>query len=49
MQALLFQAASEEEAPDGGSWRGHKVAADWLSERLGRPIHRQRGWSVDSQ
>jgi len=45
MQALLFQALSEDEAPDGGQWNGRKVA-DWLSERLGRPIHRQRGWEL---
>ena len=45
MQALLFQALSEDEAPDGGQWNGRKVA-DWLSERLGRPVHRQRGWEL---
>lgn len=45
MQAQLFQALAEEEAPDGGQWNGRKVA-DWLSERLGRPIHRQRGWEL---
>ena len=45
MQALLFQALSEDVAPDGGQWNGRKVA-DWLSERLGRPVHRQRGWEL---
>lgn len=37
--------ALEEAVPDslgGGLWNGVKVAA-WLSARLGRPVHRQRG------
>jgi hypothetical protein len=29
--------------PEGRQWNGRKVA-DWLSEHLGRPVHRQRGW-----
>jgi transposase len=29
--------------PDGGLWNGPKVAA-WMAERLGRPVHPQRGW-----
>jgi transposase len=32
-------------APDGGLWTGPKVAA-WMGERLGRPIHPQRGWEA---
>jgi transposase len=47
MQALLYQAL-QEEPPEGGFWNGRKVA-DWLSERLGRPIHRQRGWELLKQ
>ena len=47
MQAQLFQAL-QHEAPDGGQWNGRKVA-DWLSERLGRSIHRQRGWELLKQ
>lgn len=30
-------------APDGGLWTGRKVA-DWMAERLGRPVHEARGW-----
>ncbi len=41
-QALLLQAL-QEPPPDGGKWNGRKVA-EWMSELLGRPIHRQRGW-----
>lgn len=41
-QALLIQAL-QEPPPDGGKWNGRKVA-DWMSELLDRPIHRQRGW-----
>lgn len=32
-------------APDGGIWTGPKVA-QWLSERLGRPVRSQRGWEA---
>ncbi len=32
-------------APDGGVWTGPKVAA-WMAERLGHPVHSQRGWEV---
>jgi transposase len=32
-------------APDGGVWTGPKVAA-WMADRLGRPIHPQRGWEA---
>lgn len=46
-QALLYQAL-QEEPPDGGFWNGRKVA-DWLSEHLGRPVHRQRGWEILKQ
>jgi transposase len=47
MQALLCQAL-QAEPPEGGHWNGRKVA-DWLSERLERPIHRQRGWELLQQ
>lgn len=46
-QALLYQAL-QEEPPEGGVWNGRKVA-DWLSEHLGRPVHRQRGWEILNQ
>jgi transposase len=46
-QALLYQAL-QEEPPEGGFWNGRKVA-DWLSERLGHPVHRQRGWEILKQ
>lgn len=32
-------------APDGGLWTSPKVAS-WLSERVGRPISRQRAWDA---
>lgn len=30
-------------APDGGLWNSVKVAR-WMSERMGRPVRKQRGW-----
>jgi transposase len=50
-QAPLLDATQQERlrealagpAPDGGVWTGRWVA-HWMSERLGRPIHVQRGW-----
>lgn len=41
-QADLVKAL-EGEAPDGGLWTSVKVA-DWMSERLRREVHPQRGW-----
>jgi hypothetical protein len=41
-QAQLWQAL-QSEPPEGGLWNGQKVA-NWLSELLGRPVSRQRGW-----
>jgi transposase len=41
-QALLLQVLQRPPA-DGGQWNGRKVA-DWMSQLLGRPIGRQRGW-----
>ncbi len=32
-------------APDGGLWSSPKVAA-WLTERLGRPVAKQRAWEA---
>lgn len=40
-----LRAALAGPAPDGGRWTGPKVA-QWLSDRLGRPIHPQRGWEA---
>ena len=37
-----LEQALEGPAPDGGLWTGPKVAT-WMSEKLGRPIHPQRG------
>jgi transposase len=28
---------------NGGAWTGPKVAA-WMAAKIGRPVHRQRGW-----
>ena len=41
-QALLLQVL-QSPPPDGGQWNGPQVA-DWMSQLLGRPISRQRGW-----
>lgn len=48
--ALLSQELQSELAqtlqlppPDGGLWNGQKVA-DWIAQKLGTKIHRQRGW-----
>jgi len=30
-------------APDGGVWTGPKVAR-WIAARIGKRVHRQRGW-----
>jgi len=29
--------------PEGGIWNSHKVA-DWISNKIGRPVSHQRGW-----
>ena len=29
--------------PGGGSWTGPKVA-QWIAVKVGKPVHRQRGW-----
>lgn len=49
---LLSPALREElrdalaaDPPDGGLWTGPKVAA-WMTERLGRPVAKQRGWDA---
>ena len=41
-QAQLWQVL-QEPPPDGELWDGPKVA-QWISDRLERPIHPQRGW-----
>ncbi|MBD3886059.1 winged helix-turn-helix domain-containing protein [Phormidium tenue FACHB-886] len=41
-QAQLWQLLQESPA-DGDLWDGPKMA-HWMSERLGRPVHPQRGW-----
>ncbi len=49
---LLSPALREEldqvlatEPPDGGLWTSPKVAT-WMSERLGRPVPKQRAWEA---
>lgn len=46
-QAQLWQLV-QQPAPDGGLWNGRKVA-DWLSEKMGFPVSRQRGWQYFQQ
>jgi len=41
-QAQLWQLV-QQPAPDGGLWNGKKVA-DWLSEKMGFQVSRQREW-----
>jgi len=41
-EAALDQALAGP-APDGGQWTTTKVAG-WMAERVGRPLHRARGW-----
>ena len=38
----------QQPALDGGLWNGRKVA-DWLSEKMGFPVSRQRGWQYLQQ
>ena len=35
----------QQPPPDGGFWNGPKVA-EWLGTKLGRKVHRQRGWDA---
>jgi len=35
--------ALQKRAPDGGVWTGPKVAR-WIAARIGKHVHRQRGW-----
>jgi len=46
-QAQLWQLV-QQPAPDRGLWNGRKVA-DWLSEKIGFPVSRQRGWQYLQQ
>jgi transposase len=42
-QQQLLRQVVQSPPPNGGRWNGTKVA-HWMSEQLGRPINRQRGW-----
>jgi transposase len=35
--------ALQHPPPDGDQWTGPRVA-EWIATRIGRPVHRQRGW-----
>jgi len=39
----LAAAVEQQHPEEGGVWSGPKVAA-WMSRRLGRKVHPQRGW-----
>ncbi len=41
-QRELGQALAQP-PPDGGQWTGPKVAR-WIAAKLGKSVHRQRGW-----
>lgn len=41
-QGYLWQVL-QDPAPDGGLWNSRKVA-NWLSEKIGKPVSPQRGW-----
>jgi transposase len=43
MQQAELRAALQQPPADGGLWSGPKVA-QWMQERLGRPVAAQRGW-----
>jgi len=38
----------QQPTPDGGLWNGRKVA-NWLSEKMGFQVSRQRGWQYLQQ
>jgi transposase len=42
-QQQLLRQVLQSPPTEGGRWNGTKVA-HWMSEQLGRPINRQRGW-----
>lgn len=42
---IALQEALASPPTDGGLWTGPRVAV-WMSGRLGRPIHAQRGWEA---
>lgn len=42
-QQRELREALQGPAPDGGRWNGPKVAR-WIAARIGRRVHRQRGW-----
>lgn len=44
-QRAALAAALEQPPPDGGVWTGPKAAA-WMTARLGRRVHPQRGWET---
>ena len=44
-QRATLAAALEQPPPDGGVWTGPKAAA-WMTARLGRRVHPQRGWEM---
>lgn len=46
-QAQLWQLL-QQPAPDGGLWNSRKLA-DWLSDKIGRQVSRQRGWEYLQQ
>jgi transposase len=45
--AYLWQ-VMQEPPFEGGLWNGRKVA-DWISQLIGRPVSRQRGWEYLKQ
>jgi transposase len=43
MQQAQLRQVLQSPPKDGGRWNGAKVAA-WMTQQLGRPVSRQRGW-----
>lgn len=43
VQQAELRAALQQPPADGGLWSGPKVA-QWMQQRLGRPVAAQRGW-----
>uniref|UniRef100_A0ACD5GW77 Helix-turn-helix domain-containing protein n=1 Tax=Desertifilum tharense IPPAS B-1220 TaxID=1781255 RepID=A0ACD5GW77_9CYAN len=48
LQQAELAKALQSPAPDGGTWNSRKVA-EWISDRIHRPVALQRGWDYLKQ
>jgi len=44
-QLVELDVALDGPSPDGGLWTGPKIA-QWMTDKLGRKVHVQRGWEL---